>query len=123
MYIRNFLILLFVFYFIFSGAASASTIKWFFSTSPFERKNNEIQLEWAIEGGGGSSLRIDCEMGKISFLELGSLHKYNCGDLLMYGDKQNIYAAAFMAKDNSDWTTAKFNLFADGDQKSFEMDT
>lgn len=114
-------ILISIFFFLFSNFASASTIKWFFSTSPFERKNNEIQLEWAVENGGGSKLQIDCEAGKISFVDLGSSHTYNCGESLLYNDKQSVYALALMANVNSGWETARFTLSADEDQKSFEM--
>jgi len=119
---KIFFILLSIFFFLFSNFASAANIKWFFSTSPFERpKNNEIQLEWAVEGGGGSELQIDCELGKIRFTDLGSMYIYNCGDTMMYSDKQSVYALALSARDNKEWTTAKFILSVDGDQKSFEM--
>ncbi len=110
-----------IFFFLFFNFASAASIKWFFSTSPFERKNNEIQLEWAVEGGGRSKLQVDCEVGKIRFTDLGSMHVYDCGDSLIYNDKQSVYALALSAKDNKDWTMAKFILSVDGDQKSFEM--
>ncbi|MEK7115311.1 MAG: peptidoglycan-binding domain-containing protein [Patescibacteria group bacterium] len=119
--IKKFSILFFIFFFLFSNFASASSIKWFFSTSPFERKNNEIQLEWAVEGGGGSKLQIDCQAGKIRFADLGSAHIYNCGESLLYSDKQIVYALALMPIDNKDWATVRFILSVDGDQKSFEM--
>lgn len=114
-------VLLFVFFFLFSNLALAADIQWFNSTSPFERKGNEIQLEWSIDKNINSKLQIDCQAGKISFLDLGSRHTYDCGDSLLYKPGQSVYALALMANVVDKWETARFILSTDADQKSFEM--
>lgn len=118
---KKILFLFFIFFFLFSNLASASTIKWFFSTSPFERKDNEIQLEWSIDKNVNSKLQIDCQAGKVNFLDLGSRHTFNCGDSVFYNSGQSVYALALTANVNDSWEMTKFTLFADGDQKSFDM--
>lgn len=106
--------------------ASASAIEWFNSTSPFERANQQAQLEWNVHGGQAASVTIDCKPGTIRFMDAGSHHVFECGDSLSYSSADGRYALALEPRDNAGWATAAFTLAVAGvsgvvDQQTFSL--
>ena len=106
-----------------SFAGVLGEIIWFHSSAPFERKNQEVHLEWNTKGGAVTNILIKCDRSKIQLFNPAQGGQiYNCGDLLQYTTEEGIYALVLLPRNNKAWTEVKFEMEL-VDNENFVHDT